>query len=178
MLGRPCKVGHNIVGHYMLRPFSHTVACCCDFLGVVASVYTPMQHRRKQHATLLAQHCRDLLCPFARRSLRVQRFSFNNWDWCRTTVRILWSFYLLLFLCWKESINFSVWQYREENDKHILKSKARPWKRIQHCWLTTPNIVAVTCCVRLPGFVAQSLKPVATLLGQECCELLRPFARS
>ena len=51
----------------MLRPFSLSVACCFDFLGVVESVCAPLQHGRKQHATLLAQHCRDLLRPFARR---------------------------------------------------------------------------------------------------------------
>ena len=48
-------------------------------------------------------------------------------------------------------------------------SKA-PYKRIQHCWLTTPNIVGcyilrpfahpVACCWMLLRVVAQSLKPV------------------
>ena len=63
-----------------------------------------------------------------------------------------------------------------------------PCKRTQHCWPTTPNIVE---CYMLRPFahpVSQSLKPVKilatckrtqqlpTLFGQQCCELLRPFA--
>ena len=65
-------------------------------------------------------------------------------------------------------------------------------KRTQHCWPTTPNIVAcyilrpfahpVACCWMLLRVVAQSLKPVKLLAPckrtQHCWELLRPFARS
>ena len=48
-----------------------------------------------------------------------------------------------------------------------------PYKRTQHCWLTTPNILDVTCCVPfahpvawccvLLESVAQSLRPVKLL---------------
>ena len=31
--------GRNIVGCYTLRPFAHSVACCCLLLGVVAQKF-------------------------------------------------------------------------------------------------------------------------------------------
>ena len=46
----PCKrtqhcwpTTSNIVGCYMLRPFAHTVACCCVLLGVVAQSLKPVK---------------------------------------------------------------------------------------------------------------------------------------
>ena len=184
---RVCKRTQHVTSNDIRTPRAKSdatlldITCCVLFHTLLHVVVTfwellnPFVHLCNTDANN-TQHCWHNIVGIC--CVRVQRFSFNNWDWCRTTVRILLSFYLFLFLCWKETINFSVWQYKEENDKHILKSKACPWKRTQHCWLTTPNIVDVTCCVRLPGFVAQSLKPIATLLGQQCWELLRPFARS
>ena len=73
-------------------------------------------------------------------------------------------------------------------------------KRMQHCQPTAPDIVEcymlrplahpVACCCKLLGVVVQSLKLVkllamckwtqqlSTLLGQQCWELLCPFAHS
>ena len=58
--------GRNIVGCYMLRPFAHPVACCV-FLGVVASVYTPLPTRTQQVPTLLDQQCWELCSLQCRR---------------------------------------------------------------------------------------------------------------
>ena len=107
-------------------------------------------------------------------SFRVQRFSFNNWDWCCTTVRILRSFYSFLFLCWKETINFSVWQYKEENDKHILKSKACPWKRTQHCWLTTPNIVGCYMLCPFTGICCAKFETDSNIVGPTMLGVVAP----
>ena len=41
----------------MLRPFAHPVACYCVFLGVVASVCTPLPIRTQQLPTLLGKQC-------------------------------------------------------------------------------------------------------------------------
>ena len=124
--------------------------------------------KRTQHVTsnnLLHVSCwPTMLRPFAR-GFRVQRFSFNNWDWCSTTVRILRSFYFFKFFCWKETINFSVWQYRDEKDKHLLKSKARPWKRTQQCWLTTPNIVGCYMLCPFTGICCSKFETGSNIVG-------------
>ena len=151
----------------MLRPFSHPVACCCDFFGVVASVWTLCNTDANN-----TQHCWHNIVGIC--CVRVQRFSFNNWDWCRTTVRILLSFYLFLFLCWKETINFSVWQYRDINDKHILKSKACPWKRTQHCWLTTPNIVGCYMLCPFTGICCAKFETDSNIVGPTMLGVVAP----
>ena len=48
----------NAVGCYMLRPFAHSVACCCVLLGVVAQSLKPVKRlatckRAQQQPTLL-----------------------------------------------------------------------------------------------------------------------------
>ena len=45
---KPCANEGNIVGCYMLRPFAHPVTCCCELVGVVASVWTPLPKRTQQ----------------------------------------------------------------------------------------------------------------------------------
>ena len=47
-----CPLTPNIVGCYILHPSAHPVAFWCVLWGVVASVCTPMQHRRNN-----MQHC-------------------------------------------------------------------------------------------------------------------------
>ena len=45
---KPCANEGNIVECYMLRPFAHPVACCCELVGVVASISTPLPKRTQQ----------------------------------------------------------------------------------------------------------------------------------
>ena len=43
LINKPLANGCNIVGCHMLRPFVHTVTCCCVLLGVVAQSLTPVK---------------------------------------------------------------------------------------------------------------------------------------
>ena len=84
----PCKrtqhcwpTTSNIVGCYMLRPFAHTVACCCVLLGPrtlithglqrLMGCILPMMHCR-------SQHCWELLHPFAHHCQHAR----NNFQHC------------------------------------------------------------------------------------------------
>ena len=60
---KPRANGRNIFGCYMLCPFAHPVACCCELVGVVAQSLKP--------AKLLAtckrtQQLPTMLRPFAK----------------------------------------------------------------------------------------------------------------
>ena len=50
--------GLNIVGCYMLRPFTHPVACCWMLLHVVAKSLKPVKFFRQQLPTFLLFHDR------------------------------------------------------------------------------------------------------------------------
>ena len=92
-------------------------------------------------------------------------------------------------------LDFSEFMFKNKpgpSPDNKCKPSIAPCKRKQQCWPTTSNIVGcymlrpfahpVACCCVLLGVVAQSLKPVKLLglglVGQQCWELLRPFARS
>ena len=65
----------DFVGCYLLRPFTHPVACCCELLGVVAQSLKPvkllaMSQRTQQLPTLLGQQYWELLPPFERNLCR------------------------------------------------------------------------------------------------------------
>ena len=53
----------NIVGCYMLRPFSHPLTCCCVLLVVVAQSLKPVKTFSYVQTDAITQH--ELLRPFA-----------------------------------------------------------------------------------------------------------------
>ena len=94
-----------------------------------------------------------------------------------------------------------LWQSSVRPSAKIKTVLSPPCKRTQHCWPITPKIVGcyvlrpfahpVACCCMFFKVVTQSLKSVKRLapckrttqnlqklLGQQCWELLRTFARS
>ena len=64
----PRANGPNIVGCYMLRPFTHPVACCWELLNKVRNQSNFQLHANGRNNS---QKCRELLRPFAH--------SFNSW---------------------------------------------------------------------------------------------------
>ena len=50
---KPCADEGNIVECYMLRPFAHPVAYCCELVGVVASVSTPLPKQKTDATTAI-----------------------------------------------------------------------------------------------------------------------------
>ena len=52
--GKLLASGRNIVGCYMLHPFSHPVACYCTLFGVVAQSLKPIKHLSQQLSTFLS----------------------------------------------------------------------------------------------------------------------------
>ena len=181
---RVCKRTQHVTSNDIRTPRATSdatlldITCCVLFhtlLHVVAifsellHLFEPSATRTQTTRNIVGMH--NIVGIYC---VRVQRFSFNNWDWCCTTVRILRSFYSFLFLCWKETINFSVWQYKEENDKHILKSKACPWKRTQHCWLTTPNIVGCYMLCPFTGICCAKFETDSNIVGPTMLGVVAP----
>ena len=108
----------NIVGCYMLRPFSHPVACCWILLRVVAQSLKPVKlfapFKRTQHCWLTTPNI--VGCYMLRP--------------CAHPVACCWMLLRVVAQSLKPVKLFA------------------PSKRTQHCWLTTPNIVG-SCCARL-----------------------------
>ena len=102
ILLKPRANGCNIVGCYMLRPFTQPVACCCALLGVVARSLKPGNRlatckQTQQLPTLLGQQvgsccvrfqvawhfislylAQGIVCPSPARTHRVQHFPLAN----------------------------------------------------------------------------------------------------
>ena len=69
ILLKPRANGRNIVGCYMLRPFTQPGACCCALLGVVARSLKPGKRlatckQTQQLPALLGQQVGSCLRPF------------------------------------------------------------------------------------------------------------------
>ena len=102
ILLKPRANERNIVGCYMLRPFTQPVACCCALLGVVARSLKPGKRlatckQTQQLPTLLGQQvgsccvrfqvawhfislylAQGIVCPSPARTHRVQHFPPAN----------------------------------------------------------------------------------------------------
>ena len=102
ILLKPRANERNIVGCYMLRPFTQPVACCCALLGVVARSLKPGKRlatckQTQQLPTLLGQQvgsccvrfqvalhffslhlAQGIVCPSPARAHRVQHFPPAN----------------------------------------------------------------------------------------------------
>ena len=104
---------------YGLYP-SHDALRVPTLLGVVAPVCTPLPTRTQQLPTLLAQQCRELLCPFAR-SLNQMRFSktfftfkfFSEYS-CKLA-NLLWHKLKVIFYCQSYDVIFALKTVKTKN---------------------------------------------------------------
>ena len=183
----------------MLRPFAHPVVCCWMLLPVVAQSLKPVKVFSQQLPTFLlfrdhrslAQQCLIRLHS----SSNIVGGAHAHYTRFTKTYGLYPSHDALqvpTLLGVVASVCTPQPTCTQQLPTSVCTQPKAACKRTQHCWPTTPNIVAcyilrpfahpVACCWMLLRVVAQSLKPVKLLAPckrtQHCWELLRPFARS
>ena len=128
------------------------------------------------------KHFFDVHYTTTRRNLPMLRFveDVNIWRW----IFLNWAVPSYFFQ--RRFHSLITWIARKGN---LTNKPEAQRKRTQPCWPKTPNIQNIDGCYILRPFahpvaccmllwvVAQSLKPVKRLYGQQCRESLRPFVR-